>query len=125
MELRTTGRMLQSHLLFGVGPGQWQLRYPAFIRPGQVVASEDVPVGDLPTGDWAGVAAERGMAGVAALFAAFIVLGTMVLKAFRIQSDVAGALVALATLAAISVMGGWIWSSLTLPQGWSPSRHWG
>lgn len=57
-----TVRMINSHPILGVGPGNWRVNYPRFAVEGERTVTTDVlPVRNHALGEWIGATAERGM----------------------------------------------------------------
>ncbi len=110
LQNRNTLRMIGDHPALGVGPGNWAIAYAHYAPPGDPTHDRlaVVPVSRYIVGDWAGVAAETGVPGLALLVAAGWTLVRWSGRAIRRRKDVAVVLRAtalLATLVALTVMG--------------------
>ena len=105
VQYAATYRMLADHPIFGVGPGQWAIAYPAYARDDDPTypAEAPVPWNRLPSSDWISIAAEGGLPSLAIVVA----LGALLLRrawSRGITKDVHAAAL-LALLAAIAVLG--------------------
>lgn len=72
-----TLRMARDHLLLGVGPGNWTIRYPSYasVRDPSYFPTERLPTSRQPQGDWIALLAERGLPAAAAVaFAGLLLL---------------------------------------------------
>jgi O-antigen ligase len=109
-----TLRMIADHPLLGVGPGNWSIEYPRYaapadpsFRPGDLV-----PTTRLPSGDWLGLAAERGIPALLLLLLAGGAIARRSARRWRADADADAdpgerrrALVILCVLAGLLVLG--------------------
>lgn len=114
-----TLRMIADHPLLGVGPGNWTIAYPAYAAPADpsYQPRDLVPTSRLPSGDWLGLAAERGIPALLLLLAAGATLALRAARTLRRDTDEASggaadgsngsaeATTLLCVLAAVLVMG--------------------
>lgn len=108
VQYRNTLKLAAAHPLFGVGPGNWPIRY------GDVAPSSDpswafgdpVPLNPWPSSDWMAVLSERGVVALAAIALLGLALGWRGVAAVRAGGERAlnGAAL-LALLAAIAMIG--------------------
>jgi O-antigen ligase len=109
IQYRNTLAMIADAPLLGVGPGNWSVAYPAHASrhdpSHQPMAIQ--PVNRLPSGDWIGLAAERGIAGLLCVLAAGLLIARSCCSALRRAGAPHGelAVVCLAALAATAVAG--------------------
>jgi O-antigen ligase len=71
IQYEATLRMALDNPLFGVGPGNWSLRYPAYAAPGDPSVEVENPLSPtdrLPLSDWLGTLAEGGVPAALLLF---------------------------------------------------------
>jgi O-antigen ligase len=86
IQYRNTLTLVRQDPLFGVGPGNWAVRYPTVTQPGDpaYVPGATVPTNPWPSSDWIAIIAERGPVAMLLLIAAFVGLG---LRAWRTARD--------------------------------------
>jgi hypothetical protein len=107
---RTLG-MVRDHPLLGVGPGNWTIEYPRYAAPADPSyrPRELVPTTRLPSGDWMGLAAERGLPALLLLALAGAAIALRAARALRRGGDDPAlrvrALATLCVLAALAVLG--------------------
>jgi O-antigen ligase len=105
-----TLRLIADHPLLGVGPGNWFARYPAYAPPGDPTVRPE-EVWNTPahaTGDWLGMAAERGLPATLALLGFFFLVARWAWRRLREATaidEVSGAVASLGLLAALLIMG--------------------
>ena len=104
-------KMAARHPLFGVGPGNWPVVYPAHAArndPSMSDSEAGMTSNPWPSSDWVAWVAERGVAAVVLLALAFAGIAAGGLRQLRAALDADEALLAaslLATLAGIAVTG--------------------
>lgn len=83
IQYRNTVTMIKDHPVLGVGPGNWSVHYPLVASRGDPSydASSVIPTTRVPSGEWLGVVAERGLLGAAALVAVAITLSLRFVRA--------------------------------------------
>ena len=80
-QYRNSGRMAAAHPVFGVGPGNWPVRYARFAPASDPSLTDDrMTANPWPSSDWVAFISERGVVAAFALLAAF---GLLLLKACR------------------------------------------
>jgi O-antigen ligase len=80
-QYRNSVRMALASPVFGVGPGNWPVRYGRFAkRSDPSLASDGMTANPWPSSDWVAVASERGIPGVILLFG---VLAALFVRALR------------------------------------------
>ena len=109
IQYRNTLAMIPEAPLLGVGPGNWSLGYPAHASAGDpsYMPRSPQPVNRLPSSDWLGLAAERGLLALLAALAAGATLAIACWRRLRSASESGAdrAVVCLATMAAVAVAG--------------------
>jgi O-antigen ligase len=109
IQYRNTLAMIREAPLLGVGPGNWSLAYPAHASAGDpsYMPRSPQPVNRLPSSDWLGLAAERGLAAPLAALVAAAALAIACWRRLRSASESGAdlAVVCLATMAAVAVAG--------------------
>jgi O-antigen ligase len=106
-----TLRIIRDHPLTGVGPGNWAVRYPEYVAPGDPTLfrpTGSVPIWRFPQGDWLGFAAEVGIPGLVLLLLAGWHLARWSWSSIRRSDDPEVVLRALglqATLTGLAVIG--------------------
>ena len=93
--------------VFGVGPGNWLVRYPQVATPGDpsYAGSDPIPTNPWPSSDWIGLIAERGVVGTLCWLAWLVALGITALRRVRDPEHGVGALAAIALIVGLSVQG--------------------
>ena len=90
-------RMAGSNPVFGVGPGNWPVRYVRFAPPGDPSIAEDgMTANPWPSSDWAAFVSERGGVATLALLGVF---ATLFVRSLRRWSELDGSDAVLAKLA--------------------------
>jgi len=90
-------RMAESNPLFGVGPGNWPVRYVKFApRADRSIADDGMTANPWPSSDWVAYVSERGVVAALALLG---VLAALFLGAFRGWSELSDGNAVLAKLA--------------------------
>ncbi|HET7463483.1 MAG TPA: O-antigen ligase family protein [Longimicrobium sp.] len=108
---KNSAKMLATHPLLGVGPGNWSVRYPGYAPRSDPSMNDNEPgttSNPWPSSDWVAFASERGVAAVVLLVLAFAGLGVAALHRMRAARDADEGLAALAlaaTLAGTVVVG--------------------
>lgn len=100
-------RMAVTHPIFGVGAGNWPVRYPEHAARHDGSLNENEPgttFNPWPSSDWVAFASERGFAAAALLAIAFVLLFLRGLRALRTEEGWEAATL-LATIAAACVAG--------------------
>jgi O-antigen ligase len=113
LQQRTTLRMIKDSPFLGVGPGNWQVTYGRYARPGDpsYVPERLVPTNRLPHGDWVGMAAELGIPALATILAFFALTAAELWRSSGDTTtsvnvpDNAGPAIGLATICSLFVMG--------------------
>ncbi len=109
IQYRNTLAIIPEAPLVGVGPGNWSLAYPAHASAADPSYSprSAQPVNRLPNSDWLGLAAERGLLGLAAVLLAGAVLVASCWRGLRSATGTGAELtvVCLATMAGVAVAG--------------------
>ncbi len=109
IQYRNTLAMIAEAPLLGVGPGNWSLAYPAHASAGDpsFMPRSPQPVNRLPSSDWLGLAAERGLLALLAALVAGAALAVACWRRLRGASESGAdlAVVCLATMAAVAVAG--------------------
>lgn len=84
-----TLEMVRDHPLLGVGPGNWTIEYPRYAAPRDPSyrPAELVPTTRLPSGDWMGLAAERGLPALLLLALAGAALAARSARTLRLPDD--------------------------------------
>jgi hypothetical protein len=103
IQYSNTFKMAAAHPFLGVGPGNWSVAYPRYASsadPSYQPAALQ-PVNRLPSSDWLGLVAERGVVTLVLLLAAAVALVAASFRARRAE-----AAVALPILGAAIAMGG-------------------
>jgi O-antigen ligase len=93
--------MAVRHPLFGVGPGNWPVEYPARVPPGDPSldqTNDGMTSNPWPSSDWIACIAERGVAAFVLLALVFLRLAKTALRQLRRASDVQEGLAAAALL---------------------------
>jgi O-antigen ligase len=113
-------RMALHHPLFGVGPGNWPVRYAEFAvhnDPSMDESSPGMTSNPWPSSDWVAFLSERGFAAVTLLVLVFLQLLMTGIRQLRSAQDVEEALLASALLSTIAGAGivGLFDASLLLP----------
>jgi len=93
--------MAVRHPLFGVGPGNWPVEYPAHVPPGDPSldqTNDGMTSNPWPSSDWIACIAERGIAAFVLLALVFLRLARTGLGQLRRASDVQEGLAAAALL---------------------------
>jgi O-antigen ligase len=72
IQYRNTLRLVPRDPVFGVGPGNWMVRYPQVTTPGDPSFSgaDPIPTNPWPSSDWMAFWSERGLVGVLLLLGA-------------------------------------------------------
>jgi O-antigen ligase len=92
-------KMAMANPVFGVGPGNWPVRYAKYAPPNdRSLADDGMTANPWPSSDWVAFVSERGMIAAAALFGVFTLL---LLGAARNWSTLASADAVLARLVLI------------------------
>jgi O-antigen ligase len=69
---RNTASMIGDHWVLGVGPGNWAMKYPSYASRGDPSLLTGMKAtDDQPRSDWLGIASERGVPALLALFCVF------------------------------------------------------
>ena len=90
-------RMAVANPIFGVGPGNWPVRYVRFAPAGdQSIADDGMTANPWPSSDWAALVSERGIVAAIALLGVFAVL---FVRSLRRWSELDGSDAVLAKLA--------------------------
>lgn len=90
IQYRNTLEIAAANPVFGVGPGNWSVAYPAVADPHDPSHKPNAvqPVNRLPNSDWLGVAAERGLVALALLL---LVAAALLWRAIRgLRADESG-----------------------------------
>jgi O-antigen ligase len=93
--------MAVRHPLFGVGPGNWPVEYPAHVPPGDPSldqTNDGMTSNPWPSSDWIACIAERGIAACVLLGLVFLRLARTGLRQLRRATDVQEGLAAAALL---------------------------
>jgi O-antigen ligase len=89
-------RMAAAHPVYGVGPGNWPVRYVRFAPPSdKSIADDGMTANPWPSSDWVAFVSERGMVAALALLGVFAVL---FVRALRRWSELDGGEAVLAKL---------------------------
>lgn len=81
MQYQNTLGMSLRHPVFGVGPGNWAVRYPQFARwSDKSLAGSGMTANPWPSSDWLAFVSERGLVATLALLGVF---ATMLLRSLR------------------------------------------
>jgi hypothetical protein len=95
-QYRNTLQMAEANPVFGVGPGNWPVRYVKFARGGDPsIADDGMTANPWPSSDWVAYVSERGFIAAVALLGAFAVL---FFGAFRGWREIVGGDAVLARL---------------------------
>lgn len=95
-------RMAESNPVFGVGPGNWPVRYVKFAPRGdRSIADDGMTANPWPSSDWVAYVSERGVVAALALLGVFAAL---FLGAFRGWSELADGDAVLAKLALVGTV---------------------
>jgi O-antigen ligase len=85
-QYRNTLKMAAANPVFGVGPGNWPVRYTKFAPGGDPsIADDGMTANPWPSSDWAAYVSERGFIAAIALALAF---GALFIGAFRGWSEI-------------------------------------
>jgi hypothetical protein len=110
VQCRHSMAMVMDHPALGVGPGNWEILYPAYllgIRPPVIARLWHIP--SRPSSDWVGFTAERGVPATVALLAALVTLAMAQIESLGRSTNYDEraycSLVALGTLIALTVVG--------------------
>ena len=100
-----TLRMSVRHPLFGVGPGNWSVRYPRFASPDDPsMSAEGMTANPGPSSDWMTFLSERGLVAFVVLLLAMMALVADGLRGVRNGLDAEQRLTACALLGTIAVL---------------------
>ena len=95
-------KMSAAHPLFGVGPGNWPVRYPRYAPGGDASLTDDgMTANPWPSSDWVAFVSERGAIATVALLGMFALL---LLRACRRWSELPGGDVVLAKVALVGTI---------------------
>jgi O-antigen ligase len=113
-------RMALHHPLFGVGPGNWPVQYPAYaVRhdPSLSDSEEGTTSNPWPSSDWVAILAERGLAALVLLALVFLRIARGAFRQLRSADDADAALLAATLLGTLAgaVMTGLLDAVLLLP----------
>ena len=101
-QYENSARMAAAHPVFGVGPGNWPVRYVRFAPANDPsLTDEGMTANPWPSSDWVAFVSERGVVAACALLAAFAV---MLLRACRRWSDLASSDAVLAKVALVGTI---------------------
>lgn len=110
IQYRSTLELIRQHPVFGVGPGNWSVAYPAVAAPGDPshIPTSPQPVSRMPNSDWLGLASERGVPALLLIWATAALLVARSVRRLReagSQEEILAAGALLAVCAMIGVMG--------------------
>ena len=117
VQYRHSLEMVRDNPLLGVGPGNWSVAYPRYTRPGDpaFAAGQPVPTNPWPSSDWVGIAAERGLPGLALLVIAGVLLTARAVARLTGKPDRRAAAVGGLTVLAVTLVIGCFDAQLLLP----------
>lgn len=110
LQYRNTVRLAIAHPVFGVGPGNWAVAYPAVGSPNDPSIDPDdgMTANPWPSSDWMAFFAERGWPAFTCLVLVFVGLGVrglLAASAGAAPGDLTQGLTVLATVVAVAVVG--------------------
>lgn len=95
-------RMVRDQPALGIGPGGWEYSYALYASPGSNLFLEDVAAGKLPSGEWVGWLAERGILSLLTLAILGLYFAILCVRNLSVDFKSGSAL---ATLAATAIIG--------------------
>ncbi len=107
IQYRNSLELVRQHPIFGVGPGNWMVAYPAVTVAGDpsFAAADPIPTNPWPSSDWVALIAERGPVGALLWLLWLVTLGIMALRRVRDPDLGVTALAAIGLLTAVAVQG--------------------
>jgi O-antigen ligase len=101
-QYRNSLRMARENPIFGVGPGNWAVRYPPTAPEGdKSLADNGMTANPWPSSDWMAFLSERGVVAAAALLGVFVVLFFRALRRWRGLEDSSAVLTRVAVAATV------------------------
>lgn len=95
-------RMAAANPVFGVGPGNWPVRYVKFAPPNdRSLADDGMTANPWPSSDWVGFVSERGFVPAAAVLGVFVVLFFGAFRGWKFFADRDAVLLKIALIATI------------------------